>query len=127
MQKMTFFSASVSILAMLTIPAGAALSQSTAAPAQSMPAAHAHQQGMDHGGQQMHDEMMQDHQSSAQQQQQAQPNQQGMPGMSGMSGMSKGAGMPPRAKAKKSVRRKPATRPMPKAPAMPADKPMSDM
>ena len=60
MRQTTFLAAPVSLFATLTFAAGTALAQSTPAPAQAAPA-HAHQQGMDHGGQQMHDQMMKDH------------------------------------------------------------------
>ena len=102
MRQTTFLAAPVSLFATLTFAAGTALAQSTPAPAQAAPA-HAHQQGMDHGGQQMHDQMMKDHQAGAQKQQgqPAQQDQQGMSGMAGMSGgspASNGSGMAGQAK-----------------------------
>jgi len=132
MRQTTVLTATVSLVAALTFGAGPALAQSTPAPAQPKPApAHAHQQGMDHGGQQMHDQMMQDHQAGMQKPQGKpdQPGQQGMSGMSGMSGGTNGSGMAakpkggcckmPMKKAKPAAKKKPA-KPM-------ADKPMSDM
>ena len=67
MRQTTFRAATISLFVTLTFAAGTALAQSTPAPAQTAPA-HAHQQGMDHGGQQMHDQMMKDHQAGAQKQ-----------------------------------------------------------
>lgn len=57
----------------------------------------AHQRGMQHGGQQMHDRMMQDHRKGMQTMQghSGMPNMQaqpGMPKMEGHSGMSMGCG-----------------------------------
>ena len=133
MRQTIFRAATISLFATLTFAAGTALAQSTPAPAQTAPA-HAHQQGMDHGGQQMHDQMMKDHQAGAQKQQgkPAQQDQQGMSGMAGMSGgspASNGSGMAgkaksgcckmPMKKAKPAAKKKTA-KPM-------ADKPMSDM
>ncbi|KHS49396.1 MULTISPECIES: hypothetical protein [unclassified Blastomonas] len=80
---------------------------------------HAHQQGMDHGGQQMHDQMMQDHQMGMQGMQQQGMQQQGMGGMAAQGGK---AGMPmkPGKDCCPSKGMKPADKPM----AMPSDKPM---
>jgi protein CpxP len=127
MRKTTLFTAAVSCLATLTLT-GTGLAQS--APATPPPAAqptpspsHPHQQGMDHGGQQMHDQMMQDHQSGMQKQQ----GQQGMPGMAGTSSGSaaaNGSGMadkPASGCCEMPMKKaKPAPKPM-------ADKPMSHM
>ena len=135
MRQTTFLGATVSLFATLTFAAGTALAQSTPAPAQPTPTpSQAHMQGMDHGGQQMHDQMMKDHQAGMQKQQ-GQPDQQSQQGMSGMAGMSGGAaasngsGMAdkpksgcckmPMKKAKPAAKKK-AAKPM-------ADKPMSDM
>lgn len=134
MRQTTFLAATVSLFATLTFAAGTALAQSTPAPAQSPPApaqptpSQAHMQGMDHGGQQMHDQMMRDHQAGMQNQQDQQGSS-GMspgPGMSGMSGMSNGAGMAGKPKSACCKRKKPAPH-KPAAQPMPADKPMSDM
>ncbi|MDX3910610.1 MAG: hypothetical protein QHC67_12440 [Sphingobium sp.] len=126
MRKTTLFTATVSCLATLTF-AGTSLAQSAPPPAaQPTPSpSHAHQQGMDHGGQQMHDQMMQDHQAGMQKQQ----GQQGMAGMSGGAAPSNGSAMAdkpmsdccemPMKKAKPAPKKK-ADKPM-------ADKPMSDM
>ena len=133
MRKTKLLVGAIGCLATLNF-AGAGLAQSAPAAPQHAPAqpkpstAHAHQQGMDHGGQQMHDQMIQDHQAGMQKPQ----GQQGAAGMAGMSGgSSQGsgsskAGKPksgcckmPMKKAKPAAKKKPAT-PM-------ADKPMSDM
>ncbi|NNM77764.1 hypothetical protein HJG53_12680 [Sphingomonas sp. ID1715] len=77
--------------------------QATAAPAKSG-APHAHQKGMQHGGQQMHDKMMHDH-------------EMGMQSMSKKSGMKMGCGDKAGCKGKgmkgMTDKDKPADKPMP--------------
>lgn len=133
MRKTKLLAAAVGCLATLSF-AGAGLAQSAPATPQSAPAepkpsaSHAHQQGMDHGGQQMHDQMMQDHQAGMQKQK-GQQGASGMAGMSGGSSQGSGSGMAGKSKAgccKMPMKKaKPAAK---KKAGMPmGDKPMGHM
>ncbi len=69
MDKTTLLAAALGLLATGTLAAGPVMAQSAPAhpatphPAPAPSTAPAHQDGMDHGGQQMHDRMMSDHQA----------------------------------------------------------------